>query len=82
MQQLKSFVLRGVQRHCLQANVILLDETVALNKLSLAQLLGRRTWTFEFTVTGGERYQGHAYTKHHRLVRITLPPHRFAAENP
>lgn len=82
LQQLKQLVLRHVRRACQQADVILLDETVAVNKFSLAQLLGRRTWVFEFTATGGERYQGHAYTQHHRFLRVELPPHRFTEGAP
>ena len=50
---------------CQQMNVQLLDQTVAVRKLSIGRDVGgrlrlRRDYGFEFSIDGAERFRGHA----------------------
>ena len=62
-QRIRETALRATRRHCEREEVLLLDQTVGLKRFRLARdERGRwglwRIYAFEFTVTGGERYQG------------------------
>lgn len=81
-QRLKLHVLKQVRLYCREVGVTLLDETVALHKRSFFSLAGKRSWRFEFTVTGAERYVGEVLTHQFHIHRITLPPHRFTTPPP
>lgn len=77
--------VRVTRHHCQREEVLLLDETVALRKIRLRRdHRGRwrlwRLYTFEFTVTGGERYSGETRVIGDQVENITLPPHRFFRE--
>ena len=57
-------------------------QTVGLKRFRLARdERGRwglwRIYAFEFTVTGGERYQGETRLRGERVHSVVLPPHRF-----
>ena len=70
------------RRFCQREQVEFLDDTVGLEKLTLAKdRHGKRRITrFEFTVTGGERYPGHTYVQGGQVQRVELPPHRYTPD--
>ncbi len=79
---LRDHALRLVRRHCTNAGVQLLDESIALSRLRLAR--GRhgrpglvRRYAFEFTVTGERRYTGLIELHGASLRKIELAPHPF-----
>src|SRR5690606_26652362 len=70
------------RRHCRQAGVQLLDESVALTRLRPARGRWgrpglRRRYAFEFTVTGERRYAGFVEMQGRHLFRVELAPHPF-----
>ena len=70
------------RRHCNQAGVQLLDESVALNRLRPARGRHgrpgiRRRYAFEFTVTGERRYPGFVELHGQTLMKVELAPHPF-----
>lgn len=78
----KEMVLRIVRKHCKEMDVQLLDDTVVLRGLWLKRdgdnsLRVRRSYEFEFTSTGDERYHGSAVVLGLRLEAIQLEPHRL-----
>ena len=84
-QRIRETALRVTRRHCEREEVLLLDQTVGLKRLRLrrdgeGRLRLWRFYEFEFTVTGGERYRGETLVAGDRVVRVTLPPHRFSPE--
>ena len=84
-QRIRETALRATRRHCEREEVLLLDQTVGLKRLRLrrdgeGRLRLWRVYEFEFTVTGGERYRGETLVTGDRVVRVTLPPHRFSQE--
>lgn len=81
-QRIRETALRATRRHCEREEVVLLDQTVGLKRFRLARdERGRwglwRIYAFEFTVTGGERYQGETRLRGERVHSVVLPPHRF-----
>lgn len=75
------------RRHCKQAGVQLLDESVALSRLRPAR--GRhgrpgisRRYAFEFTVTGERRYAGFVELHGQTLMKVELAPHPFPDADP
>lgn len=78
----KEMVLNIVRRHCKEMSVQLLDDSVVLRGLWLKRdahgaLKVRRSYEFEFTSTGDERYHGDAVVLGLRLETIQLEPHRL-----
>ncbi len=78
----KEMVLRIVRKHCQSMEVQLLDDSVVLRGVWFKrdadkQLRIRRSYEFEFTSTGDERYQGSAIVLGMRLESIHLEPHRL-----
>ncbi len=68
-------------RHCKQLELQLLDDTVVMNRIRLKKnTLGRikisRTYRFEFSSMGNERYQGVLELLGNELVNISLDAHR------
>lgn len=78
---LRDRALGLVRQRCQQADVQLLDESIALVRLSPAWNRGRpsvlRRYAFEFTVTGERRYAGYIELLGARLRHIELAPHPF-----
>lgn len=71
-----------VKKHCQQVEVQLLDEYVALNALWLKKDdLGKtkiwRSYQFEFTSTGYERYNGKVVMLGQMLISIQLDPYKI-----
>jgi len=81
-QAIKEIALAATRRHCAALDLQLLDHTVARDRLSLRRDAdGRvrvwRSWQFEFSATGNDRYRGHAVTLGRTVVTIELQPHRM-----
>ncbi|MDX1802539.1 MAG: DUF3301 domain-containing protein [Alcanivorax sp.] len=79
---LRERALTVTRRYCEREELEFLDETVGLERLTLARdSRGKRRLTriyrFEFTVTGGERYVGHTIMQGGRVQRVELPPHCY-----
>lgn len=82
-QSAKATALRAARRECEQWDVLLLDQSVylcglGLNRDGQGRLRLRRTFCFEFTATGENRYQGRVILLGPRAVRIEIPPHRVS----
>lgn len=75
-----------VRRHCEKMDVLLLDDNVALRRLSLLRdAHGRRrlarVYGFEFTVTGEQRHVGSISMFGQHLGQIELAAHPFSAKD-
>lgn len=84
---LRERALRLVRRHCENAGVQLLDESIGLNRLRVGRgPFGRpgivRRYGFEFTVTGERRYTGFIELHGANLRKIKLSPHPFPDTGP
>lgn len=74
-----------VRRHCEKAEVLLLDDNVALQRLRwLPDARGQRrlarVYGFEFTVTGEQRHAGSISMFGQHLGQIELAAHPFSAK--
>ncbi len=72
----------AAKRHCQQMEVQLLDDTVAVSRFWLkrdarGQFRVWRTYLFEFTSTGDERYQGRVVTLGSQVEAVQLQTHRL-----
>ena len=81
-QQIREAALRATKIHCQKMNIQLLDEYVALNALWLkrdqyGKLRVWRSFLFEFTATGEDRYNGKVIMLGNLIERIDLEPHRI-----
>ncbi len=78
----KEIALRGARTHCQSFEVQLLDESVVLRGLWLKRdsngaLRIRRSYTFEFTSTGDDRYHGCVVMLGTAIETVQLEPHRL-----
>lgn len=69
--------LRSCARACKEISAQLLDETVALRRLSLARnqngrAVWRRTYRFEYTLDGGQRLQGSAVLRGRAVESVAI----------
>jgi len=83
----RELAIAAAQRHCQQQSLQLLDQSVSLHRVwpardAIGQWRMRRTYHFEFTATGGERYRGQLTSCGHSLEKIQLQPHRFPDQCP
>ncbi|CAD5107128.1 DUF3301 domain-containing protein [Zestomonas carbonaria] len=81
---LRERALELVKQHCARADVLLLDDNVALRRIALLpDARGRkrlaRVYGFEFTVTGEQRHAGSIILFGRHLGGIELAPHPFDA---
>lgn len=81
-QQVKELALKTVRAHCLNLEVQMLDEYVALNGIRLkrdqaGKMRLQRTFLFEFSSTGNERYNGVCIMLGQRVNSIQMEPYRF-----
>ena len=81
-QGVKQQAFRAVKNHCKSMDVQLLDEGVALRGFWLKRdAAGRirvwRSFVFEFSSTGNERYEGRVMMLGPRIEKIDLQPHRL-----
>ncbi len=81
-QQAKEIALKAVRAHCSNLEVHMLDENVALNSILLkrdqaGKIRLQRTFLFEFSSTGNERYNGVCVMRGKRVESIQMEPYRF-----
>lgn len=72
----------AAQKRCEEMQVQLLDETIYLRRLwfkrnDQGKLSLWRSFYFEFTVTGGDRYFGRVIMLGSRITLVELDPHRL-----
>lgn len=85
-QEVRELALRKARAHCRDLGLQLLDDSVARRNLWVKRDdRGHwriwRSFHFEFTATGEERYEGRVVTLGRRVESVQLPPHRFADED-
>lgn len=78
----KEIAYKKVRQNCQQLHLQMLDDYVALQKLSLQRdTLGRicikRTYGFEFSATGEERYQGQIILSGRQVQSIRMDAYRI-----
>ncbi|MCX7102174.1 MAG: DUF3301 domain-containing protein [Methylobacter sp.] len=81
-QQAREIALAAVRTHCLNLEVQMLDEYVALTSMRLyrdstGRIGVRRRFSFEFSSTGNERYNGVCIMAGRRIESIQMEPYRF-----
>lgn len=81
-QHAKEIALQAVRANCLDLDVQMLDEYVALNSIRLGRdqagkICVRRVFSFEFSSTGNERYNGVCIMLGRRVESIQMEPYRF-----
>lgn len=81
-QQVKEFALKATRAHCLCMEVQMLDEYVALSGIWLkrdaaGKVHVRRSFLFEFSSTGNERYNGRIVMLGCQVELIHMEPYRF-----
>ena len=77
--------LHFVNNHCRKLEIQLLDEYVALNALwikrnTFGKLVLWRSYQFEFTSTGNERYHGKVILLGKKITGIELEPYKIQDE--
>lgn len=81
-QQAKEFALKAVRAHCHNLEVQMLDEYVALSRIQIkreetGKIRLLRTFLFEFSSTGNERYNGACMMLGKRVESIQMEPYRI-----
>lgn len=81
-QQAKELALKATRSHCLDMEVQMLDEYVALDGIGLkrdeaGKVYVRRSFLFEFSSTGNERYNGRIVMQGCQVESIHMEPYRF-----
>lgn len=81
-QGVKHSAIRAVKSHCKSMDVQLLDDSVELKRFwfkrnTRGQLAIWRSYAFEFSSTGEERYQGRVIMLGMQLEQVDLAPHRL-----
>lgn len=81
-QRVKEIAFQGTRSYCQKMEIQMLDGYVALNKLRLkrdgrGKIRVWRSFDFEFTSTGEERYNGQITLLGQRILSIQLDPHRI-----
>lgn len=81
-QKVKEIALATVRDHCLAMEVQMLDGYVALNGIRLkrdktGKMQVRRSFLFEFSSTGNERYNGYVLMLGRRVESIYMEPYRI-----
>ena len=79
--KVKDIAFLAAQRHCVEMQVQMLDQSVYLKKIwfkrnEQGKLQFWRAFYFEFTVTGEDRYLGRVLMLGNRLGPVQLAPHR------
>lgn len=78
---IKEIAFKAVKANCLKLEVQMLDEYVALNRIELkkdrsGKIRLQRTFLFEFSSTGNERYNGVCIMLGRRVESIHMEPYR------
>jgi hypothetical protein len=84
-QQIKEAAFAAARRQCRHCEVQMLDDYIALSRCYLERdKTGKfrilRRFTFEFSATGEDRYQGVCLMKGTNVVAIEMPAYRLPAE--
>ncbi len=82
-QTVKEIAYANVRNHCRQLQLQMLDDYVALQKLTLkrnryGKLCLVRTYGFEFSATGDERYQGQVTLMGQQIQAIEMDAYRIS----
>ncbi|MEH6548923.1 MAG: DUF3301 domain-containing protein [Pseudomonadales bacterium] len=78
----KQLAMSAARRHCDETEVQLLDQTIALHRVwfkrdGKAQVRFWRSFAFEFSVDGTDRYKGKVITLGRKVTGVQLEPHRI-----
>ncbi|MGR9046518.1 MAG: DUF3301 domain-containing protein [Gammaproteobacteria bacterium] len=81
-QAVKERALAAVIKHCQDREVQMLDDYVALNYVGFKRdesgtIRIARTFSFEFSSSGAERYQGQITLLGRKVVAIQMEPYRI-----
>lgn len=80
-QKAREWAMSYLRRQCEQDGLQLLDQTVELSSTKIRWNKGRplavRTYVFEFSVDGGDRYQGSLQLAGYQTLSLQLDTHRF-----
>ena len=81
-QKAKEMAFIKAKGHCLAMDVQMLDEYVALNSIKLkrdrsGKIQLQRLFTFEFSSTGDERYNGTLLMLGQRVDSVYMEPYRI-----
>jgi hypothetical protein len=81
-QKAKEIALIKAKAHCLAMDVQMLDEYVALHSIKLkrdgsGKIQLQRSFTFEFSSTGNERYNGKVLLLGRRVDSVYMEPYRI-----
>jgi hypothetical protein len=81
-QKAKEIALAAARDHCLTMEVQMLDDYVALigirlNRDNIGKIQLRRSFLFEFSSTGNERYNGTVLMQGCRVESIVMDPYRI-----
>ena len=81
-QAVKELALAATRRYCREVGVQLLDATVARHRIWLKRdqrgmVRVWRSYNFEFSSTGNDRYHGQTITLGKQVTSIQLEPHRL-----
>jgi hypothetical protein len=85
-QGVKEAAMAATRRQCRLCEVQMLDDYIALHSCSLArsktgEIRLRRRFTFEFSATGEDRYQGICLMEGTDVVAIEMPAYRMPADS-
>ena len=85
-QHVKDIAFAATQRQCRLCEVLMLDEYIALRHCALARdnmgkIRIRRRFTFEFSATGEERYQGTCVMLGCEVAAFEMPAYRLQADS-
>jgi len=81
-RDLKQLALIEASKYCKELDLSLLDESVVLRSIkpmrnSRGKRCLSRTYQFDFTSNGNDRYQGEIRLSGKQVLQIKLPPHRI-----
>ena len=79
----REIALLAAKRHCQSIDLFLLDEYVALNGQWIkrdghGKIKAWRSYLFEFSSTGDERYNGKVIMLGDKVINIKLDPYRMS----
>lgn len=81
-REVKDRALVSAARYCKDLSLMLLDQTIVLKRQRIARdergsLCVERTYHFDFSSAGDDRYQGKIVMQGARVASIKLAPHRI-----
>lgn len=81
-QKVKEIALRHTRLYCKEQSLQLLDDSIGLRAFWFkrdegGRLRSWRSYVFEFTATGDDRYRGRIILLGNKVTSIQLEPHRI-----